>query len=76
MDLKHRKIRVNTISPGPIDTPIFDSISQSKEEIDQIKANLVATVPIGRMEVLMRSPKQFHFWHQMTAAISQVSSYV
>src|SRR5215213_4420716 len=49
VDLKHRKIRVNTISPGPIDTPIFDSIAQTEEEINQIKANLVAGVPIGRM---------------------------
>ena len=44
VDLKHRKIRVNTISPGPIDTPIFDSIAQTEKEINQIKA-----VPIGRM---------------------------
>ena len=51
VDLKHRKIRVNTISPGPIDTPIFDSIAQTEEEIKQIKANLVATVPMGRMGV-------------------------
>jgi NAD(P)-dependent dehydrogenase (short-subunit alcohol dehydrogenase family) len=49
VDLKHRKIRVNTISPGPIDTPIFDNIAQTEEEINQIKANLVAAVPIGRM---------------------------
>ena len=49
VDLKHRKIRVNTISPGPIDTPIFDSIAQTEEEINQIKANLVAAVPMGRM---------------------------
>jgi len=49
VDLKHRKIRVNTISPGPIDTPIFDSIAQTEKEINQIKANLVAAVPIGRM---------------------------
>jgi NAD(P)-dependent dehydrogenase (short-subunit alcohol dehydrogenase family) len=49
VDLKHRKIRVNTISPGPIDTPIFDSVAQTEEEINQIKANLVAAVPIGRM---------------------------
>src|SRR3954471_2953558 len=33
VDLKHRKIRVNTISPGPIDTPIFDSIAQTEKEI-------------------------------------------
>ena len=49
VDLKHRKIRVNAISPGPIDTPIFDSIAQTEEEIKQIKANLVAAVPMGRM---------------------------
>jgi NAD(P)-dependent dehydrogenase (short-subunit alcohol dehydrogenase family) len=49
VDLKHHKIRVNTISPGPIDTPIFDSLAQTEEEIKQIKANLVAAVPIGRM---------------------------
>ena len=49
VDLKHRKIRVNTISPGPIDTPIFNSLAQTEEEIKQIKANLVAAVPMGRM---------------------------
>ena len=49
VDLKHRKIRVNAISPGPIDTPIFNSIAQTEEEIKQIKANLVAAVPMGRM---------------------------
>ena len=49
VDLKHRKIRVNAISPGPIDTPIFNSSTQTEEEIEQIKANLVAAVPIGRM---------------------------
>ena len=49
VDLKHRKIRVNAISPGPIDTPIFNSIAQTEEEINQIKANLVAAVPMGRM---------------------------
>jgi NAD(P)-dependent dehydrogenase (short-subunit alcohol dehydrogenase family) len=49
VDLKHHKIRVDTISPGPIDTPIFDNIAQTEEEINHIKANLVAAVPIGRM---------------------------
>ena len=49
VDLKHRKIRVNAISPGPIDTPIFNSSVQTEEEIEQIKTNLVASVPMGRM---------------------------
>jgi NAD(P)-dependent dehydrogenase (short-subunit alcohol dehydrogenase family) len=40
VDLKQRKIRVNAISPGPIDTPGL---------IEQIKTSLVASVPLGRM---------------------------
>ena len=41
--------RVNSISPGPIDTPIFSSAIQSEEQIEQIKTALVASVPMGRM---------------------------
>jgi NAD(P)-dependent dehydrogenase (short-subunit alcohol dehydrogenase family) len=44
VDLKHRKIRVNTISPGPIDTlAVRLSISE------QLKKNILSTVPLGRM---------------------------
>src|SRR6188472_1872838 len=49
VDLKQRKIRVNAISPGPIDTPIFSSAIQTEEQIEQIKNSLVASVPMGRM---------------------------
>jgi NAD(P)-dependent dehydrogenase (short-subunit alcohol dehydrogenase family) len=49
VDLKYRKIRVNAISPGPIDTPIFNRLAQIEEEIKQIKTNLVAAVQMGRM---------------------------
>jgi NAD(P)-dependent dehydrogenase (short-subunit alcohol dehydrogenase family) len=49
VDLKQRKIRVNAISPGPIDTPIFSSAIQTEEQIEQIKTSLVASVPMGRM---------------------------
>jgi NAD(P)-dependent dehydrogenase (short-subunit alcohol dehydrogenase family) len=72
VDLKHRKIRVNAISPGPIDTPIFNSLAQTEEEVKQIKANLVGAVPMGRMGSLMRSPKPSNFWHKMTVAILHV----
>jgi NAD(P)-dependent dehydrogenase (short-subunit alcohol dehydrogenase family) len=48
-DLKDRKIRVNTLSPGPIDTPILSSIASTEEELVQLKSNLAAQVPLGRM---------------------------
>jgi NAD(P)-dependent dehydrogenase (short-subunit alcohol dehydrogenase family) len=49
VDLKHRKIRVNVISPGPIDTPMFSSVVQSEEQTEQLLTNIVSTVPLGRM---------------------------
>jgi NAD(P)-dependent dehydrogenase (short-subunit alcohol dehydrogenase family) len=48
-DLKARKIRVNTISPGPIDTPILETTGLPQEELDQLKTNLASSVPLGRM---------------------------
>jgi NAD(P)-dependent dehydrogenase (short-subunit alcohol dehydrogenase family) len=49
MDLKERRIRVNAISPGPIDTPIFSTNGRSEEQAQQVKAALVAGVPMGRL---------------------------
>jgi NAD(P)-dependent dehydrogenase (short-subunit alcohol dehydrogenase family) len=43
VDLKQRKIRVNAISPDPIDTPMLRQLSE------QLKKNLVSIVPLGRM---------------------------
>ena len=48
-DLKPRKIRVNTISPGPIDTPILNNLGLNQEELGQLKTNLSSGVPLGRM---------------------------
>ncbi len=41
MDLRRRKIRVNTISPGPIETPMFDTSGMREQA--------VAAVPMGRI---------------------------
>jgi NAD(P)-dependent dehydrogenase (short-subunit alcohol dehydrogenase family) len=49
VDLKDRKIRVNVISPGPIDTPILDGLGSTTEQTQQIKQALISTVPMGRL---------------------------
>jgi NAD(P)-dependent dehydrogenase (short-subunit alcohol dehydrogenase family) len=48
-DLKERRIRVNVISPGPIDTPIIDGLFPTKQEVDGFKSGMTAGVPLGRM---------------------------
>src|SRR5713101_185096 len=47
-ELRERRIRVNTISPGHIDTPIFDGWQQG-EALDKLKEDLAKNVPLGRM---------------------------
>jgi NAD(P)-dependent dehydrogenase (short-subunit alcohol dehydrogenase family) len=48
-ELKDRRIRVNAISPGPIDTPIFEIQAGSKEGAVQARAQFAAAVPFGRL---------------------------
>ena len=49
VELKHRKIRVNAISPGMIDTPGLNGLAQSQEQIEQFKTSFVSNVPLGRV---------------------------
>jgi NAD(P)-dependent dehydrogenase (short-subunit alcohol dehydrogenase family) len=49
VDLKHRGIRVNAISPGPIDTPGLHNLGQSEDQVEQLKTSLVASIPLGRL---------------------------
>ena len=47
-ELRERRIRVNAISPGHIDTPIFESWQQG-EALVQMKQELTRHVPLGRL---------------------------
>jgi len=49
VDLKERKIRVNVVSPGPIETPGLTGLASNDEELAQIRAGLTASVPLGRI---------------------------
>lgn len=49
MDLKDRKIRVNAISPGPIETPAINSLADNEEQAQQFKEAFVSQIPLGRI---------------------------
>ena len=49
VDLRDRKIRVNAISPGQIDSPALSELMKNEEQSSQLKKDLVGTVPLRRM---------------------------
>lgn len=48
VELAERAIRVNIVSPGPIETPIYDKMGLPQEAIDGFSQELIGTVPLGR----------------------------
>jgi NAD(P)-dependent dehydrogenase (short-subunit alcohol dehydrogenase family) len=50
VDLKHRKIRVNCISPGPHETPLIEKMGVTPEVMANVLIpHILAQVPLGRM---------------------------
>jgi NAD(P)-dependent dehydrogenase (short-subunit alcohol dehydrogenase family) len=48
-ELKDRRIRVNAICPGPIDTPIFNQVAPTPEAVEERRAQDAAAVAFGRL---------------------------
>jgi NAD(P)-dependent dehydrogenase (short-subunit alcohol dehydrogenase family) len=48
-DLKNRQIRVNVVSPGPIDTPGLSGLAETEEQKKGLYDYLISTVPLGRL---------------------------
>ena len=74
VDLKHRNIRVNALSPGPIDTPGIDVLAQNEEHDKQLK-RLITTVPMGRRGNPDEVANAVLFLHRMTAVLLLVSTF-
>lgn len=49
LDLKGKGIRVNVVSPGPIQTPAIDGLAETEEQAKQFKDQIVSLVPLGRI---------------------------
>jgi NAD(P)-dependent dehydrogenase (short-subunit alcohol dehydrogenase family) len=49
LDLKDRHIRVNVVSPGPIDTAGLNELFGGGEQSEAVKASLLAQIPAGRV---------------------------
>jgi len=47
-ELASRNVRVNAISPGPIDTPIFAKTGLPAEALDSFQKGVSSRVPLGR----------------------------
>lgn len=48
-DLKARRIRVNAVSPGPIETPGLNNVLPDPTQLAQFKAQMAGGVPLGRI---------------------------
>lgn len=60
-DLLSKNIRVNTISPGPIDTPIFARMGGTAEQIQQTHDHMAAQVPMKRLGTVTEIAKTVLF---------------
>ncbi|GAA4154868.1 SDR family oxidoreductase [Chryseobacterium ginsenosidimutans] len=48
-ELLDRKIRVNALTPGPVDTPVFGTVAGSPEEADAMKEAMGNFTPVKRL---------------------------
>lgn len=47
-ELKDAGVRVNTIAPGPVETPIYSKLGLSEEQLNGMAEGLKAQIPMGR----------------------------
>lgn len=54
-EFENKRIRFNVISPGPIDTPIFDKINAPKEDLIQFLSTLIPQRRVGSSEEIAKA---------------------
>lgn len=51
IELAPRNIRVNSVSPGPIQTEIMNKLGFSDEQLQQVKESLISKIPLKKIGV-------------------------
>ncbi len=49
LELKERRIRVNVLSPGPVDTPILAKLGITESARPEFDKSMAAVIPLGRL---------------------------
>jgi NAD(P)-dependent dehydrogenase (short-subunit alcohol dehydrogenase family) len=49
LELKDRRIRVNVLSPGPVNTPILAKLGVAPEARPEFEAQTAQAIPLGRL---------------------------
>ena len=49
LEFKERGIRVNVLSPGPVDTPILDKLGITEDVRPSFEVKLAGAIPLGRL---------------------------
>ena len=62
-ELLSREIRVNAVTPGPIDTPIIDKVFTGKDEAAQMREKMIGMIPMKRWGRRRKSQRPFSSWH-------------
>ena len=70
VELAPKKVRVNAISPGPIETPIYGKLDMPKEQIEGFAQSIQSQVPLQRFGASDEVAKAARF------LLSSESSYV
>lgn len=47
-ELAHKNIRINTVAPGPVETPIYGKLGMPEEELNEMAKGILTNVPAGR----------------------------
>lgn len=74
-ELAPRKIRVNTLSPGPVETPIFGKTGLNQEQIDGFIAGMRERVPCSASASRTRLRERLCSWLPTRPTLRVPSSY-